>query len=441
MKLFVHLASCLIFFSVKIVTGLDIRLWPVNARGNEGFVEVYHAGSWGLIGSPAFRFSDATASLLCKTLGLSDLGYSSGWTSIDNYGGYIWTYGLECNGNETSIDQCNRPGKWERYNYSNTSSWEYRHGTRLFCVDSRIKGGLMRNTGIVETSFDGKTYALCYDGIDMNAANVVCNHLGYDGALSIEKGAADTTPLYDMKLACKGCEYSLTECDRSTSLNSKCLYAAVVTCKAVRIARMSRYIDEGPVEVFNEGSWGFVGNPGFSFDNETASYLCRRFGLSDVGFSTSSHSLQTYGRKAWLSRLTCKGDEADIMQCSHPNFSTVPILMHTYKWGTWLYCFSNSQNEGRVELLINGRWGSISSYYSRSYNIENAAKVLCKEMGYSGLDMVMYNGNIGRSDDLFWMSEVSCNGKEDSVMKCRFIKGPRPMTYVHPVYLKIRCSG
>jgi hypothetical protein len=51
-------------------TGLEVRLWPVNARGNEGFVEVYHENTWGLIGSPAYRFSDETSALLCKTLGL-----------------------------------------------------------------------------------------------------------------------------------------------------------------------------------------------------------------------------------------------------------------------------------------------------------------------------------------------------------------------------------
>jgi hypothetical protein len=48
---------------------------------------------------------------------------------------------------------------------------------------------------------------------------------------------------------------------------------------AVRLARMNQYTDEGAVEVFHNGSWGMVGNPGFKFNDKTASYLCNRFNL------------------------------------------------------------------------------------------------------------------------------------------------------------------
>lgn len=445
--LFLFTLSCVL---ITIASGFEIRLWPVNARGNEGFVEAYHDGLWGLIGSPQFRFSDETASFLCRTLGLSEFGYSSGWTSIDNYGGYVWTYGLECTGNETDIEQCHRPSKWERYNYSNKTDWAYRHGTRLYCTDSRIKVGATQNTGTIESYFDGKRYTLCYDGVDMSAANVLCNHLGYDGALSIEKGEPDDgTQFFNKKLSCKGCEYSLTECDRSANLTSTCYFAAVVTCKAVRLARMNRYQDEGAVEVYHDGSWGFVGDPGYSLDDQTASYLCKRFGISDVGFSVTAHPLDTYGRKGWMQRLSCTGNETNVMQCQHTDFYTVPTLMHTYRRGTWLYCFSYNitdirltggatANEGRVELLINGRWGSISTHAARYYDIQNVGKVICAQLGFSGFEHSFATDNVGRNDDLFWMSQVVCLGYEDNISKCHFEKGT--MSYDHQVYLKIRCT-
>jgi hypothetical protein len=46
-------------------------------------------------------------------------------------------------------------------------------------LDAQITGGPTQNSGLIEASIDGNTYSLCYDGVDMNAANVVCNHLGY----------------------------------------------------------------------------------------------------------------------------------------------------------------------------------------------------------------------------------------------------------------------
>ncbi|XP_060552042.1 scavenger receptor cysteine-rich type 1 protein M130-like isoform X5 [Ruditapes philippinarum] len=449
-----RLCYCLgiILINFGYLLGLEVRLWPVNARGNEGFVEVYHDDTWGLIGSPEYRFSDETSALLCKTLGISDFGYSSGWTSIDNYGGVAWTYGLECYGNETVLDQCHFPYKWKLDSYTNKTYWGYRHGTRLFCVDAQITGGPTQNSGLIEASLDGNTYSLCYDGVDMNAANVVCNQLGYDGAISIKRKEPGVYPLYRKKLSCTGCEYSLSECDRSQSLTSKCIFAATVTCKAVRLARMNRYTDEGPVEVFHNGSWGMIGDPGFRFNDETASYLCNRFNLGNVGFGTTGNLLQTYGRKAWLSSLHCLGNETNVMECRHSRFSTVPSIQHTYKRGTWLYCFGFDvtqmrltggvyQNEGRVELLINGRWGYIATQGMTHNDTDNAAKVVCREMGYSGQGSVLSDENHGRKHDLFWMSFLKCTGNESSLQQCKFNKGSSPMAYEHPFHLRVRCSG
>jgi hypothetical protein len=41
-----------------------------------------------------------------------------------------------------------------------------------------------------------------------------------------------------------------------------------------------------------------------------------------------------------------------------------------------------NQNEGRVELLINGRWGYIATRGMTYMETSNAAKVVCREMGY-----------------------------------------------------------
>ena len=53
----------------------------------------------------------------------------------------------------------------------------------------------------------------------------------FSGALSIDKGEVGDYPLYNQKISCTGCEHSLTECDRSQTLTSKCINAATVTCK------------------------------------------------------------------------------------------------------------------------------------------------------------------------------------------------------------------
>jgi hypothetical protein len=83
------------------------------------------------------------------------------------------------------------------------------------------------------------------------------------------------------------------------------------------------------------------------YDNKCRYLICVYFGciFSKAGFSTTGNSLQTYARKAWLGLISCEGDEKDVMQCKHSRFSAVPPLLHTYRRGTWLYCFGGFVND------------------------------------------------------------------------------------------------
>ncbi|XP_053403598.1 scavenger receptor cysteine-rich type 1 protein M160-like isoform X2 [Mercenaria mercenaria] len=421
--------------------GFPIRLWPTNARGTEGFVEAFYNGYWGFVGNPTLKFTDKTATFLCKTLGLSQFGFGTSYTSMENYTGYSWLSSLECFGNETTVDQCKR-SSWYLYNYTSKPSWYYRYGSRLYCPDTKLMDGETENTGFVYTTFSGKIYTICYDGFDMNAANVVCNHLRYNS------GEPGSTQIYYKKLICEGNESSLTECDTADDIN--CSKAVYITCRAVRFTHWNEYNDEGAVEIYLNGSWGFVGTPGYIFDEVTTTYLCEIFGFENSGFSTYAHPLETYYRKAWLSSLTCKGSETHIMQCDRFGFSLVPPLMHTYRRGTWLYCFDfniktirlvngSTFYEGKVELDVNGRWGSVCTSHMSFLQKEFAAEVVCKYLGYSGKDKLLEDENIANTGELFWMSRISCHGTESSLMDCTYTKGPITSCYDNPEYLAVQC--
>jgi hypothetical protein len=88
------------------------------------------------------------------------------------------------------------------------------------------------------------------------------------------------------------------------------------------------------------------------------------FHFSNVGFSTTGNLLQTYGRKAWLSSLSCLGNEKEVMECSHSRFSTVPSLQHTYKRGTWLYCFGEYINARIRSTIKQVFWVLLSFNYA-----------------------------------------------------------------------------
>ena len=86
---------------------ITVRL--VNGRGPyEGRVEVFHNGEWGTVCDDAWSSIDAD--VVCRSLGY-DSGEALGYGYTDEFGvanGTIWMDQVECDGSETSLEQCPR---------------------------------------------------------------------------------------------------------------------------------------------------------------------------------------------------------------------------------------------------------------------------------------------------------------------------------------------
>lgn len=70
--------------------------------------------------------------------------------------------------------------------------------------------------------------------------------------------------------------------------------------------------------------------------------------------------------------------------------------------------------EGRVEIKYHGTWGTICD---DDFN-DDAAKVICKSLGYSGLARVRKGAAYGQGDGPIWLDQVFCRGNESSVQEC-----------------------
>ncbi len=83
--------------------------------------------------------------------------------------------------------------------------------------------------------------------------------------------------------------------------------------------------------------------------------------------------------------------------------------------------------EGRLEIYINGRWGTICDDY---WNDEEA-DVACRQLGFAGgsvVDASRFNAGSGRRAGFFpagddgqptWLDDVRCNGSESDLLECR----------------------
>ena len=75
-----------------------------------------------------------------------------------------------------------------------------------------------------------------------------------------------------------------------------------------------------------------------------------------------------------------------------------------------------TSNQGRVELKLNGTWGTICDDY---WGIEEA-NVICRMVGYSeGAWSTNCCGWYGYASGKIWLDNVHCVGDEQTIAACR----------------------
>ena len=72
-------------------------------------------------------------------------------------------------------------------------------------------------------------------------------------------------------------------------------------------------------------------------------------------------------------------------------------------------------NQGRVEVLYNGVWGTVCDDYWDTLD----AQVVCRSLGYSGGSQAHQGGHFPEGQDPIHLDDVSCNGNEDNLEECQ----------------------
>ncbi|XP_022088984.1 deleted in malignant brain tumors 1 protein-like [Acanthaster planci] len=267
--------------------------------------------------------------------------------------------------------------------------------------------------GRVEVFVKGNWSTVCDDDWDAFDAVVICRQLGYNGALMAKGSAAfgqGSGQILLSGLQCTGSEKHLAECLGATLMESNCNHNedAGVVCYDQRI----RLVDgsstaEGRVEVFADKNWGTVCGDGWSLNNSIVA--CRQLGF--LGATEKVASAAVFGPgdsnvPVLLNEVACTGGENSIFECG---------LDRRVSGGC-----SDSDDagvrcevDGRVELFLQGDWGTICD---DSWNLLNA-NVVCRQLGFTQAVLFTSFG-AGAEEMHILMDEVMCRGDEDSAVEC-----------------------
>nr|KAG5696576.1 hypothetical protein BaRGS_030444 [Batillaria attramentaria] len=176
---------------------------------------------------------------------------------------------------------------------------------------------------------------------------------------------------------CTGKETTLALCPFPGFKTTSCSHNedAGVMCNPsgveVRIIGDEDY--EGRVELKVNGTWGTV--CGDYWDKLDAEVVCRQLG--DVAIPVVKGFFGQGDGPIGMVGTRCTGSEAHLILCQFSGFGyTTTSCPHDHDAGVM------SPSEGRVEVEVNGVWGTVCDDYAHVWDA-NEAQVVCRQLGYN----------------------------------------------------------
>ncbi|XP_041372561.1 deleted in malignant brain tumors 1 protein-like [Gigantopelta aegis] len=417
----------LLFCLCSVVSGLDkssVRL--VNgSNDNEGRVEILHDGQWGSICDDGFN--DTEVQVVCRSLGFQSV--NAELYHLAQFGqstGPIWLDNVICTGSEQNLDQCSFPG-WGIHDCAHREDV----GVRCQLSVRLVNGSGIRTQGRVEIKINGTWGTVCDDGFDSNDASVICAMMGFNrlGPQAMTKAAfgQGSGPVFFQNLSCTSFESSILDCLVNPSDNKDCRHNedSGVICQTGHIDKSAIRLVNGPseregrVEIFHNDQWGSICDG--EFNDREAGVVCRNLGLPSYGaraYHGSRFGLST--GPIWLDNVTCNGDEHRLDQCSslpwgENNCSHSEDVSVQCSLPIRLVNGSGIPTQGRVEIQINGIWGTVCD---DQFDYRDAG-VVCDMMGFNRYGArAVRDADFGNGSGPIYFDDLACRGNESSITGC-----------------------
>eukprot|EP00298_Acanthocystis_sp_HF-20_P017421 c21743_g1_i4.p1 GENE.c21743_g1_i4~~c21743_g1_i4.p1 ORF type:complete len:653 (+),score=316.75 c21743_g1_i4:168-2126(+) len=303
-----------------------IRLIGGSGSWN-GRVEVFHKNSWGTICGNQFTINDAT--VVCRQLGFLS---ASSFYMIGGGSRTIWLSNLRCNGNESSIEDCQSTNDW------GVNECTHSQDIGVVCVTSeyigssetvRLVGGADSSSGRVEVFHNQEWGTICDDHFEDIDADVVCRQRGFYGAFRSYRVGGGLGNIWLDEVLCTGNEITIEQCGSNGWGIHDCVHVEDIGVDCISFQDTSsphetiRLVggedsSSGRVEIFHNSQWGTV--CAFNFDIVDATVACRQLGFTIAsGFYVTNDT--NVDQIIWLSNLKCVGTELSLQSCRSDGWS------------------------------------------------------------------------------------------------------------------------
>uniref|UniRef100_H2ZXD8 Soluble scavenger receptor cysteine-rich domain-containing protein SSC5D n=1 Tax=Latimeria chalumnae TaxID=7897 RepID=H2ZXD8_LATCH len=423
----------------------DVRL--VDGEDScAGRVEFYLDGEWGTICHDSW--DTKIASLVCKQLNCSHAVSAPTNAYFGKGSGRIWLNKFSCPKDRSYLKECSALV----FRGNNTPNCDHESDAgiicsgvklfngsksllaslcsemlRLYSTDHgkvRLVDGESRCSGRVEVYYRGEWGTLCDAGWGISAANVVCRQLGCGHAVWAPGEAHfgnGTGPIWLDNIRCSGTESYLWQCGANSLGQHNCTHeqdvgviCSVFLCLILEFLEFENLNDLIPF--FGE----FKSVLRSRLQDQAAELLCRVHSL-DLPHTTPCCLLECFlkpGRQArWILMLSNRvlwdrlySFESDVITLNVVSVSSSLFLVNM----PLRFADGDKPCSGRVEILHNGRWGSVCDGL---WDLQDA-DVVCKELGCRMAISAPGRAHFGEGSGEIWKDDVECDGSKSRLVEC-----------------------
>lgn len=403
------------------------QLRLANGGRSYGRVEINYDGTWGTICDASWTKYDA--STVCRQLGFIDgVAYSNSYYGPGT--GPVYLNSMRCRVEDTSLLACPSTG-WGDYT---DECPNHREDASVQCFE-KLRLEPKDNIGAV-VMFTTYNYALICDdgGFNNLAAKVVCREMGYDYGKYLccsPFGVLPNRVVGIGEVRCTGREEKFENCSMRQPITEESCplmnYAAVACSNSADSGAYKVTLSEGyfgKLQLEHFGEKGLVCPNGF--DDKDAHVACKEAGhVSGFAYQYPRYRYGVQRDLRWLTNLTCNGNEVRLDSCGHSAWGQIPgcslesdaaafCAQTEAQAGLQWRLAGGDGSSGRVEVKLNGTWGTICGL-SESSDVE--ANLICRHLGYHSGRVKSFN-SIGGGSGPVWLSGLKCPPGAQSIFDC-----------------------
>ncbi|XP_071498165.1 scavenger receptor cysteine-rich domain-containing protein DMBT1-like [Diadema antillarum] len=409
----------------------------------EGRVEVYTLGQWGTVCDDLWTILNAV--VVCRQLGFSNATWAGGAAERFSVGtGSIHLDNVQCLGTEARLMTCpsNAVGSHNCQHSEDaavicTVPGDGTNGSVSLLNSSRETGD---SEGTVLISINGREEMVCGNSWSIREGMVVCRQLGLGYAIRVTSRPFESVSVGRTwngmglsGMSCNGTEPSLLECPGARfPMDCPGGLVATLQCSTVEANLGIRLVGspntrEGQVQIFQNGTWYGICSDGWGVSE--ANVACRQLGFGPMDNrppGLMSGDLRSMAAPMQLTNFNCSEIYLSLESCRYSVLSTpsdtctsAEVVCQPADTGTTSdirLVGGNNNFEGRVEVYMNGEWGTVCD---DSWDLVEAS-VACRQLGYSGAISSYTNAHFGLGSGPIHLDNVECSGLEASLMECSY---------------------